>query len=77
MTAAKGLNNGLLTKKNGAKGMTASLEKNAAHAILDSLKDGKSVPQHLILAALIVTEGLSEAESLRYAESIGFRSKSD
>ena len=77
MMEAKGLNNGLLTKKNGVKGMTAYLEKSAAHAILDRLKEGKSVPQHLILIALKVTEALSEDESLRYAESVDSRSASD
>ena len=77
MMAEKGLNNGLLTKKNGVKGMNASLEKNAAHAILDRLKEGKSVPKHLILNALIVTEALSEDESRRYAESFDSRSARD
>lgn len=77
MTAARGLNGAQKTKKSMEKGMTASLEKNLAHAILDRRKSGDFVHQRIILMALQVTGDVIEADESTDEGSISSRSAFD
>lgn len=75
--AGKAANSVLLTSKNLTKHMTASLEKNLAHAILDRRKEGDYVPQRIILMALKVTGDVIETDQITDESSISSRSALD
>ena len=77
MTSAKALKGAQKTKKSMEKGMTASLEKNLAHAILDLCKAGDFVPQQIILMALKVTGDHYEVDKSADEGSISSRSELD